>query len=92
MFTEDLTEFIDTDDFAIAANYNSGTTVNGHFDNAYVDALGVSGANPVFLCAASAIPAAGVGNTLVVNSITYKIRNREPQDDGAFVLLQLEKQ
>jgi hypothetical protein len=92
MFTEDLTEFIDADDFADAATYDGSTTVYGIFDGVYVDAFGVAGSNPVFLCAASDVPAAGVCKTLVVNSVTYKIRNRQPQDDGAFVLLQLEKQ
>jgi len=92
MFTEDLRVFFNTDEHAIAANYNSGTTVNGIFDAEYVDFNGVAGSNPVFLCAASDVPVGGIGNTLVVNSITYKIRNRQPQDDGAVVLLQLEKQ
>lgn len=92
MFTENLTDFLDTDDHAVAATYDGATTINGIFDTVYVDVLGVATVNPVFLCAASDVPAAGVSKTLVVNSVSYKIRNREPQDDGAFVLLQLEKQ
>jgi hypothetical protein len=31
-----------------------------------------------------------VNKTLLVNGVTYTIRNREPMDDGAFVLLQLQ--
>jgi len=92
MFTEDLTEFLDTDDHAVAATYDGATTVNGIFDNAYVDVLGVASANPVFLCRAADVPAAGVSKTLVVSGTTYKIRNREPESDGSLVLLQLEKQ
>lgn len=92
MMTEDLTSFFDTGDFAIAATYDGTATVNIIFDNAYIDAVGISSVNPVAYARASDIPAAGVGKNLVVSGITYVIRNREPQDDGAVVLLQLEKQ
>jgi hypothetical protein len=92
MFTEDLTVFLNTGDFAIAATYDGSTTVNGIFDAEYADAFGVAGTSPAFTCRAADIPAAGVGNTLVVSGVTYRIRNRMPQDDGAVVILKLEAQ
>lgn len=91
-FTEDLGAFIDAADFAVTATYDGNTPVNVIFDAAYVDTFGIAGTNPVALCAAGDIAPAGIGKTLVVNSVTYKIRNRQPQEDGALVLLQLEKQ
>ena len=91
MFTEDLSAFFDTDDFAIAATVGA-TTVPVIFDAAYLRALDiVSTVNPVALAQASDT-AAAVGATIVINGTSYTIRNREPQDDGAVVLLQLEKQ
>lgn len=92
MFTEDLSVFFQTGDFAVAATYDGSTTVNGLFDAAYVDALGVSSVNPVFMCDAADVPAAGVNKTLLVNGVTYRIRDRQPEGDGALVVLQLEKQ
>lgn len=90
-FTEDLSAFFDTDDFAIAATVGA-TTVNVIFDREYIDAVGrVSSANPVALAKASDA-AAAVGATITISGTAYTIRDRQPQDDGAVVLLQLEKQ
>ncbi len=89
MFTEDLDAFLSTDEHALAATLQGGTTVNGIFDADYVDTLGMAGTNPVFVCKASAVAAGDIGKTLVISSTTYTIRNRQPIDDGAFVRLQL---
>lgn len=92
MFTEDLSAFFNTAEFATAATYNGATPVAVIFDAAYLAQLGIAGTNPVALGQASVFPAAAVGKTLVIGGVNYIIRNREPQDDGACVLLQLEKQ
>lgn len=92
MFAEDLDDFFETDDFAVAATYDGATTVNVIFDNEYVEAVtGVAGTNPVALGKASDF-ASPVGKTLVVSGVTYRIRNSRPVDDGAVVTLDLEKQ
>lgn len=92
MFSEDLTVYFDTaDGFALAATVGS-TTVPVIFDAAYLRELGVvSGTNPVALAMASS-SAASVGATIVISGVSYTIKDREPQDDGALVLLQLMKQ
>lgn len=90
MFTEDLSVFFDTDDFAIAATVGA-TTVPVIFDAAFLEQLGVASTNPTALAKASD-SAAAVGATIVISAVSYTIRGREPQDDGATVLLQLEKQ
>lgn len=94
MFTEDLSVFYGADDpGVVSALYDGATTIYGNLNNSYIEAnTGVAGRNPVFDCPASSVAAAPVGKTLVVSGVTYVIRNIEPQDDGAWVLLQLEKQ
>lgn len=90
-FTEDLTAFFGTADFAVAATLQGGSTVNVIFDEDYVEAFDrVSTTNPVCLARASDIGAANVGQTLVVNGTTYTIRDRQPIDDGSVVRVQLE--
>jgi len=92
VFTEDLTAFFDTDDFAIAATLQgSATAVNVIFDAAHLEALGVSSANPAAMVKASDVSDADIGKTLTIDAVVYTIRDRQPWDDGATVLLQLSK-
>jgi len=93
VFTEDLDAFLDpTTGFATAATYDGATAVNVIFDAAYLATFEVSTTNPVALGKAGDFPAGtAIGKSLVINAVTYTIRDRQPQDDGAFVLLQLEK-
>ena len=91
MFTEDLDEFLSTEEFGIAATLQGGSTVNVIFDNEYTRALDmVAGTNPIALAKASAVVAGDINKTLIINSVTYTIRDRRPIDDGAFVMLELE--
>lgn len=88
--TADLAGMFDDDDFATAATIGA-ETVYVIFDREYLQAVGmVSSANPVALIRAS--DTADVGSTITISSVAYTIRARQPQDDGAVVLLQLEKQ
>lgn len=92
MFAEDLSPFFDAADFATAATLQGlGTPINVIFDAAYLEALGVSSANPAALVKAADVAESDVGKTLTINSVVYTIRDRQPQDDGATVLLQLSK-
>ena len=92
MFVEDLSRFFDTGDFALAATLQGvGTPVNVIFDVMYIEALGVSSTNPVALAKASDVADSDLGKTLTINSVVYTIRDRQPQDDGSIVLLQLSK-
>ena len=97
-FTEDLTVFFQTADFAVAATYTpyggAGATVNVIKDEAFLDRMGINATNPTALGRASdfsAIAANGQ-DTLLIGSTTYRIKDSQPLDDGAVVLLQLEKQ
>ena len=98
VFTEDLTVFFNTDDFAIAATYTpnggSPSTVNVIFDRAFLSRLDINSTNPVALARASDISAVAANgqDQIVISGITYRIKDAQPQDDGATVLLQLEEQ
>jgi hypothetical protein len=90
MFSENLDDFLDTTyGLATSATLQGGAAVSGFFDEAHQDALGMAGTNPVFQCKASAVAESDIGKTLTIGGVIYTIRNRQPLDDGAFVLLQL---
>jgi hypothetical protein len=91
VFAEDLDVFFNTADFATAATLQGGAVVNVIFDAAHLEVLGVSSANPVALVKASDVAVSDVGKTLTINAVVYTINDRQPQDDGATVLLQLQK-
>jgi hypothetical protein len=92
MFTEDLSEFFSTDDFAVAATLQGGGAgaVKVIFDEAALQQLGVmTGTNLVALVKATDVAATDVGKTLTINGVAYTIRAHDPIDDGALVQLQL---
>lgn len=90
-FNEDLLAFLDTADFAVVADYNSGTSVVGIFDAPHeLAALGMSlqaSAKPQFLCRAADVDADPVGKALVVNGITYSIAENQPDGTGMTLLI-----
>jgi len=92
VITEDLDVFLA--DFGEAFTLQGGAAggVTAIFDAAYLQEIGVAGTDPAALVKASAVSAGDAGKTFtrVGTGVVYTIRNRQPQDDGAFVLLQLE--
>lgn len=90
MFTEDLDAFLDADGLAESATYDGSTAVLVYFDNEYVDPFNVSSTRPMAKGKSTDF-ADPVGKTLVVGGTSYTIRDRMPLDDGAFVLLKLER-
>lgn len=92
MFTEDLTPFFNNAEHAVDAVYDGSTTIQVLFDDSDQGALGVGGSNPTAMCPATSVAADPTDKTLVIAGTTYKIRDIRPQDDGAIVLLQLERQ
>jgi polygalacturonase len=91
-FAEDLSPFFQTADFATTAALNS-IAVDGIFDAQYYGALNdvFESAKPAFTCAVSDVPTVAQGDTLVIGSTTYKVRNLQPDGTGIMVLI-LEKQ
>lgn len=91
-FTEDLTPFFSTGDFAVDATLD-GVSVVGIFDRAYLDPLGnaVEGTGPVFTLPTTSAADVAHGANLVIGSDTYKVRGVEPDGTGVS-LLRLELQ
>lgn len=89
-FTEDLTQFVDTDDFGVAALYNGATTINGIFDNQFLGVPGeaqIASLQPMFQCRTVDVSSATAGQSLVVSGTTYYITGIHPDGTGMTVLM-----
>ena len=91
MLTENAADFLDTDDFAVTAAYNTSTTVTGIFSNSYVLIEGMESRRPTFLCEAADVPSAAHGDSLNVNSTAYSVVGVQPDETGFMTLLVLSK-
>jgi hypothetical protein len=81
MFTEDLTAFINTDDFAVTVNLD-GSMVNGILAIEPVESNFVQTDKPVFRYAKTDKPYLSVGANLIYDSIVYVVRNIEYDGTG----------
>ena len=84
-FTEDLTVFFSTAEFAVDATLD-GVAVVGIFDNGYeLEDMGggVSASGPSFTLPSSSVPSPVIGLPLVIGAATYKVV--EPTPDGTGV-------
>ncbi len=97
MFTEDLTVFFKSADFATVATYKAGGVGGGVakniiFDAAFAAQLGMDAVTPTALAITSDF--AGISNTdtLTIGATIYRISESQPHDDGAITVLQLEQQ
>lgn len=85
-FAEDHSQFLDTDDFATSATYN-GSTINGIFDDEYVEGLDmVESTGPQFLVRSSDVAGIAHGAELVINSVTYTVVGVKPDGTGMTTL------
>lgn len=96
-FDEDLDAFFNTDDFALEATYKAGgtgagTTIQVIFDAPGQEAFGISGTRPRALVKASDIASFSNTDTLTIGATTWRCVDSQPQDDGALLSIQLEKQ
>lgn len=89
MFTESLSAFFNTGDFAVEARLASGAVVNVIFDAAFLANLGVAGTNPQALAIAAEVPASAIGAAITIEGTAYTVRNRRVIDDGSVVVLEL---
>lgn len=93
MFTEDLTPFFSTAEFATSATLD-GVAVSGILDSGFEDptlaGFGVVGSSPKFMLAASSVPSHPEGKALVIASGlgagTYKVTQSYPDGTGITVL------
>ena len=96
---DDRAIFVGLDDFGTSATFThsgTSTTVSGIFDNDFVEVDAGGGIpfamqQPRFLCRTADVTTAVEDDTLVIATVTYKIKVR--QDDGTGMTnLILEKQ
>jgi hypothetical protein len=81
-FTEDLTEFTDTDDFGTAVTLD-GSPVNAIFDREYLEDGQVSGRVPMLKGREADFSGATEGtSTVVINAVTYVVEVIQPDGTG----------
>lgn len=99
MFTEDLDEFLDANDFGETATYTpeggQASSVTGIFDLTYVDInvggfAPISGLKAVFTCKAADIEDQPEGDAITVRGVAYTIVVTQPDGTGLVQLI-LEK-
>jgi len=85
MFTEDLSVFFNTDEFAVVATINN-VSVNGIFDREFVSVssgkVQIEGFRPVFTCATSDVSGVTEDDLVVVDTVTYRVAFPEPDGTG----------
>jgi len=94
-FTEDLTVFYSTDDFAVDAIYSAvgvthptnGTTIQVIPDKHYVNVNGMESYRPVARCVESDVSDAADGAQLRIDGSDYYIRDTETNGTGETVLI-----
>lgn len=92
-FTEDRAAFFNVDELAVAGLYNGTTTVNGIFDLDYADVIqseypGVSSGRPAFRYNLDDIPAPTMGASMVIEGVSYLVRDSQPTNDIGMLYLE----
>ena len=87
-FTETATDFIDTDEHAVASTID-GDTVNGILNRDYAEINGVESEVWSFLVAVADVPNVRHGANVVIGGNAYYVVNRQQMDSGMFIKLML---
>lgn len=87
-FTEDISAFLRTDEFAVTATIGAAL-VPGIFYNGYQTGLAgtMETTGPTFMGATADLSAAVEGTSLVINSVTYKVVDNQPDGTGMTALV-----
>ena len=83
--------FFDVDDFGTAATF-AGGTVNGIFDNDFIEVetgagVGVALQQPRFICRTADVSSAAEGNAITIGGTAYTIRIVQPDGTGMTTLI-----
>lgn len=79
-FAETLAPFLL--DFGVVATLASGASVTGIFDAAGVDILTAASVGPQFMAKTSDIGSLAYGATLTISSVSYTVRQNDPDGTG----------
>jgi hypothetical protein len=89
-FVEAFDDFFSDSEFAVTAVY-AGNNVQVIFDKAYIENYGLAGVNTFITVPAASVPGIANGQSIIVESLNYIVRNVLP--DGTGILqVELEKQ
>jgi len=81
---------LDLNEFAVTASLNGGPSFNGIYDKDYFEIIDsnsvVESSQPAFTCRTSDVPSVAHGDTLVINSVSYKVVGNKPDGTGMTVL------
>lgn len=83
-FSEDFTDFFS--DFDKPATWK-GISVKGILDREYIETSMISGFQPIFTCEATDVTGAAQGDAIIVDSVSYKIRETQPDGTGIMRLI-----
>ena len=93
--------FVSTNDFGVSATYTPSTggassTISGIFDNDYIEVdtggnVGYALLQPRFLCRTTDVSTVNENATLVIATVTYRVKIVKPDGTGMTELI-LEKQ
>ena len=72
-------------DFGVSATVG-GVSVQGIFDAAYTDPLGMAGNQPQLTVATADLPAVAVGQAVTINTFAYTVVGIEPDGTGITTL------
>lgn len=82
-FSEDLSSFFV--DFGVTVTVG-GVSVRGIFDNAFIQALGISGTGPVLIVKTASVPSVAQGDAVVISAVNYTVAEIKPDGSGITVL------
>lgn len=85
MFAEDLAPFFNSAELATTATLD-GVTVNGIFDNAYMEIMGMATRDPMFTLPTASASAASQASVLVVGGVSYRVTSVQPDGTGVTTL------
>ena len=89
--TGDLAEMLDTDEFGVEMTLTGGTKVNVIFDDEYrvqnIQDGQISATAPQVIGRTSDLSGISLGATVTINSVAYKVIERQPDGTGLTTLI-----
>jgi len=85
-FSENISDFIDDDEFADEAIINN-KCIEGLFDRAYVDVGDVDSLRPTFYCELAEVETVTQGDSVSVNGSNFVVADKQPEEPFCLLVL-----
>lgn len=82
----DLDVFFDDDEFAKEATLPTGVKIKVIVDSSYQELLNVENARTLITGKASDLTSIVQGSTIILDSVSYSVKEKHPEGDGITVL------